>query len=52
MRNLISHDKGNTWKIIKESLREFGYNFKEIIMSPHQLGIPQLRERILYFRSK
>ena len=46
VRNLISHDKGNTWKIIKESLREFGYNFKEIIMSPHQLGIPQLRERI------
>lgn len=46
VRNLLSHDKGNTWRVIQKSLDEVGYNFKEVIMSPHQLGIPQLRERV------
>lgn len=46
VRNLISHDKGNTYKVIKETLDDLGYNTKTIIMSPHQLGIPQLRERV------
>lgn len=46
VRNLISHNKGNTWDVIKESLEKLGYNFKKVIMSPHQLGIPQLRERV------
>ena len=46
VRNLISHNKGNTWAVIKETLEKLGYNFKAVIMSPHQLGIPQLRERV------
>lgn len=46
VRNLLSHDGGNTIKVIKESLSEVGYNYIEVMMSPHQLGIPQLRERI------
>lgn len=46
VRNLISHDKGNTIKVIKESLRNLNYNFEVVVMSPHQLGIPQLRERV------
>ncbi|MCR5614254.1 DNA (cytosine-5-)-methyltransferase [Treponema sp.] len=46
VRNLLSHDNGNTWKVIQETLDEVGYNFKEIVMSPHQLGVPQLRERV------
>ena len=46
VRNLLSHDNGNTWKVIQKALDEVGYNFKEIIMSPHQLGVPQLRERV------
>lgn len=46
VRNLLSHDDGHTWKVIQKSLDEVGYNFKEVIMSPHQLGIPQLRERV------
>ena len=46
VRNLLSHDNGNTWKVIKNTLNEVGYNFKEILMSPHQLGVPQLRERV------
>ena len=48
VRNLVSHDNGNTWKVIHDTLTDFGYVLtdKPIIMSPHQLGIPQLRERV------
>lgn len=48
VRNLVGHDKGNTYKVICETLDELGYtiNDEPIIMSPHQLGVPQLRERV------
>jgi len=48
VRNLVSHDRGRTWKIIKNALLELGYVLTKepIIMSPHQIGIPQLRERV------
>lgn len=46
VRNLASHDHGNTMKVIKSTLDELGYNIKTEIMSPHQLGVPQLRERV------
>ena len=49
VRNLTSHDDGKTWNTIKESLKELNYVISEnpIIISPHQLGIPQLRERVV-----
>lgn len=49
VRNLAAHDKGRTWEIIKNSLKELGYvvTEKPIIISPHHLGIPQLRERVV-----
>jgi len=46
VRNLLSHDQGNTWRIIQEQLIAVGYNIKAVVMSPHQLNIPQLRERV------
>lgn len=48
VRNLVSHDGGNTWRVIRHTLRELGYVLSDepIIMSPHQLGVPQLRERV------
>lgn len=46
VRNLLSHDQGNTIRVIKGALAELGYNITVVIMSPHQLGIPQLRERL------
>ncbi len=47
VRNLVSHDKGNTWIRIRQELDNLGYNVIEnpMIVSPHYLGIPQLRER-------
>ena len=49
VRNLATHDNGNTWRVIKNSLKELGYVITEepIIISPHQLGIPQIRERVV-----
>ena len=49
VKNLTSHDKGRTWKIIEGSLKELGYQLTEqpLIVSPHHFGIPQLRERVI-----
>lgn len=48
VRNLVSHDNGNTYKVIMDNLHKLGYitNQNPIIISPHQLGVPQLRERV------
>lgn len=48
VRNLASHDNGNTWKTIHDNLTKLGYNVIEepIIFSPHYIGIPQHRERV------
>lgn len=48
VRNLASHDKGNTWRVIHDSLVDLGYNVIDypVIFSPHYLGIPQHRERV------
>lgn len=47
VRNLISHDKGNTWKRIRKELQNLDYVVIDnpLVVSPHYLGIPQLRER-------
>ncbi|NLT48611.1 MAG: DNA cytosine methyltransferase [Clostridiales bacterium] len=49
VRNLVSHDNGNTWKVIQAVLRDIGYRLtkKPLILSPHQFGIPQIRERVI-----
>ncbi|MCM3045238.1 DNA cytosine methyltransferase [Bacillus altitudinis] len=47
VKNLKSHDKGNTYKIIKEALEAFGYTVKsEILNSMEHGNVPQNRERI------
>lgn len=49
VRNLVSHNGGITWKTIYSHLNKLGYRLTKdpIIISPHQLGIPQLRERVV-----
>ena len=48
VRNLASHDQGNTWRVIHDSLEATGYNVipEPVIFSPHYIGIPQHRERV------
>ena len=45
VKNLKSHDKGNTWRVIKESLEQLDYEvFSDVIDG--QGFVPQHRERI------
>lgn len=46
--NLVTHDNGNTYSVISKHLRELGYSITEtpILASPHEFGIPQLRNRV------
>ena len=46
--NLVTHDKGNTYKVILKHLDELGYFFpnEPLILSPDEFGIPILRKRI------
>ncbi len=46
VKRLKSHDKGNTFKVIKNSLEKQGYNVFDQILSGIDFGLPQKRERI------
>lgn len=48
VRNLASHDRGNTWRVIHSRLESLGYSLlpEPVIFSPHNIGIPQHRERV------
>ncbi|WP_222987007.1 DNA cytosine methyltransferase [Psittacicella melopsittaci] len=47
VKNLVSHDKGRTFEIIKQSLQENGYHIKFQVLNACDYGnIPQNRERI------
>jgi len=46
VKGLISHDKGRTFKIITEILRELGYTVYSEILNSKDFGVPQNRERI------
>ena len=44
--NLRSHNKGNTYRIIKEKLEEAGYTIYDHILDSTYFGVPQSRPRI------
>jgi len=47
VKNLQSHDDGNTFKIIVENLQKLNYNIKHEILNTSKIsGVPQNRERI------
>ncbi len=51
--NIMSHDSGRTWEIILDTLEnKLKYNVRFKKLSPHQFGVPQLRERIFIVGSK
>ena len=43
--NLVRHRHGRTWRTIKHRLRLAGYSVRDKLLSPHQFGVPQNRER-------
>src|SRR3989339_190981 len=47
VKNLYSHDSGNTYKVIEESLNSLGYKIKTKILNTMEYGnVPQNRERV------
>lgn len=46
VKNLTSHDKGNTFRVIKETLEELRYTVHALVMDG-QTYVPQHRERIM-----
>lgn len=50
--NLGRHNSGNTWRELEQKLRAVGYDLDHECLSPHQFGIPQIRERIFIVGSR
>jgi DNA (cytosine-5)-methyltransferase 1 len=47
VKNLVSHDDGNTFKVITEILTGLGYHFKHKVLNTMDYGnVPQNRERV------
>jgi DNA (cytosine-5)-methyltransferase 1 len=46
VKNLTSHDKGNTFRVIRETLEELRYSIHYLVMDG-QTYVPQHRERIM-----
>ncbi|MHA7280529.1 DNA (cytosine-5-)-methyltransferase [Arthrobacter sp. MDT2-2] len=49
--NILRHHGGKTSKMILEKLEEIGYTVKVHRFSPHEFGIPQIRERAYFVGS-
>lgn len=55
VKNLVSHDNGNTFAVISDTLEKLGYYIKHFVLNACNYGnVPQTRERIYIvgFRNK
>ena len=50
--NLLQHDGGKTFERIKGILIDLGYMVDARRLSPHQFGVPQIRERVYIVGSR
>jgi DNA (cytosine-5)-methyltransferase 1 len=50
--NLKRHNHGDTWRDLANNLALAGYNIDSHTLSPHQFGIPQIRERVFIVGSR
>ena len=46
VKNLVNHDKGKTFNVIKSTLEDLGYTVYYKILKARDFGVPQNRERI------
>ena len=46
VRGLLSHDSGNTMKVIENTLIELGYSYDYRVLDAAQFGVPQVRKRV------
>lgn len=47
VKQLTTHDSGNTFRVILETLTEIGYTYKWAILNALDFGVPQKRERVI-----
>jgi DNA (cytosine-5)-methyltransferase 1 len=52
VKNLKTHDNGNTYKVIKSSFEERGYKFFSKVLEATHYGSPQCRQRIFMVATK
>lgn len=55
VKGLLHHDKGNTWRVIWESLKDlehYGYTVQWKLLNTKDYGIPQSRERVFIVGTK
>lgn len=50
--NLVTHDKGNTFKVMKNSLENLGYTIEYRVLNARNFGVPQNRDRIIIVGNK
>lgn len=50
--NLERHDGGKTWQTMQRRLKRLGYSVDARKLSPHQFGIPQIRDRLFIVGSR
>lgn len=48
VKHIKKIDNGKTYEVILKTLEEHNYNVQVVELSPHQLGIPQQRERVIF----
>lgn len=46
VRRLLTHDKGNTFRTIKNSLENLGYTVFHSVLNSADYGVPQIRNRL------
>jgi DNA (cytosine-5)-methyltransferase 1 len=46
VKGFVGHDKGRTFKVVKETLEEIGYSVYSQVLNSKDYGVPQNRERI------
>jgi DNA (cytosine-5)-methyltransferase 1 len=52
VKNLVIHNKGKSFKIILQHLKELGYNVSYKVLNAVDFGIPQNRERVIIVATK
>ena len=50
--NFEKHENGQTWERVQDLLRAEGYSVRLEKLSPHEFGIPQIRQRIYIVGSR
>lgn len=48
VKGLVTHDKGQTLKIILEELNRVGYNIQYKVLTSLDYGVPQMRQRVYF----